>query len=242
MRRNIVVLLSVIGAVGLVVACGGDDTSTPAIDSGTPDTNSQKPDTSTLDSSVADTSTAADTSVKDTSVPDSADAAAPPFMDLTFDDVNTTYTLTPFGGEAAVTAADPNNAQNNTAKLTKHVGDQTWAGTTISTGANNSIPTLPVTAMRTKASIKFYSPVANVPVRIKIEDAADPTHSVETQVTAGAANTWQTLQFDFTVPTVPPTAPLNPAYTFNKVSVFVNFNNQETGSDKVYYVDDVVFY
>ena len=153
-----------------------------------------------------------------------------------------TYVLTPFGGEAAAVAADPMMASNKVAMLTKHAGDQPWSGTTVSIAAAPamSIPTLPMTATRTKASVKVYLPSANVPVRLKVEDANDPTHSVETQVNSGAASTWQTLQFDFSMQATG-TAALNPSYTFNKISVFVDFNNVET-ADKIFYIDDVVFY
>jgi hypothetical protein len=166
------------------------------------------------------------------------------FLDISFDDATVTYTLIGFGDETAALVADPKSATNMVAKLDKPASSPLWAGTTISTQAAppNSIPTLPITATRTKMSVRVYLPDANVPVRLKVEDANDPTHSVESEVNSGAANTWQTLTYDFTMQAAG-TAALNPAYTFNKASIFVNFGTDgATAGAKSYYIDDLIFY
>jgi len=80
-------------------------------------------------------------------------------------------------------------------------------------------------------------PVANTVFRLKLEDASDATKSVETEATVAAANTWETLTFNFGTPATG-TAALNTAYTFNKASIFPNFNNKVDAS---YYVDDLKF-
>jgi hypothetical protein len=74
-------------------------------------------------------------------------------------------------------------------------------------------------------------------VRLKLEDAADGTHSVEAEVVASVVG-WQTLTFNMANQAAG-TAALNPAYTFNKASVFMNFNTAGTG--ETYYMDDLIY-
>jgi hypothetical protein len=73
---------------------------------------------------------------------------------------------------------------------------------------------------------------------LKVEDRNDNTHSVETEAMTQAANTWETLIFDFASPSAG-TAPMNLGYTYNMASVFFDFGNAGTGSD--FYWDDVTF-
>ena len=79
-------------------------------------------------------------------------------------------------------------------------------------------------------TVRVYSPNAGIQVRLKVEDALDPTHSAETEATTTVANTWETLTFDFASPAAG-TAALNLAYTYNKVSIFFNFG--KTGASRV---------
>ncbi len=53
------------------------------------------------------------------------------------------------------------------------------------------------TATATRMTVRVYSPKAGIPVRLKVEDAADPTRSVETEALTTVANAWETLTFDF---------------------------------------------
>ncbi len=163
------------------------------------------------------------------------------FLDLSFDNPAVTYTLTGFGEEIGTVVADPTNAANKVAQVDKPVNAALWAGTTISTLPNNQIVTLPFSASATKMSVRVWSPDANIPVRIKVEDAADPTHSCETEAMVTAASTWQTLEFDF-ANQAPGTAALNTSYVFNRVSLFINFGTDgATAGAKTYYFDNVVF-
>ena len=117
---------------------------------------------------------------------------------ITFDSSAVTYTLTGFGGaEDSTVVVDPTNAANNVAKVVKSATAELWAGTTVSTGPNFSVPTLPFTASSTKMTVRVWSPDAGIQVRLKVEDAADPTKSVETEATTTVANAWETLTFDF---------------------------------------------
>jgi hypothetical protein len=218
---------------------GATGTSTSAAGTGGSGTGGAGGSTAT---STASSSSSASSSASSSSATTGTGGSGPaPFLDITFDDAAVTYTLTGFGDEVGTVVVDPTNAANKVAKLDKPNTSQPWAGTTISTLANNSIPTLPITVANSKMSLRAWSPNANIEVRLKVEDAADPTHSVETVQTLTTANAWQTLTFDFNTE-APGTAKLNPGYTFNRVSVFMNFNvDGPTAGAKTYYVDDVTF-
>ncbi len=117
---------------------------------------------------------------------------------VTFDDPAVSYTLTGFGGaEDSAVVADPTDPANLVARVVKSATAELWAGTTVSTGPNFSVPALPFTASDTRMSVRVWSPDAGIQVRLKAEDASDPTRSVETEATVTTAAGWQTLTFDF---------------------------------------------
>ena len=163
----------------------------------------------------------------------------------TFDET-TPPTLTDFGGETSAIAADPTSASNKVLKITKHVADNLWAGTTVSTGANQSLPKLPFSANSTKMTLRAYSPAVGIHVRLKVEDAADGTHSAETEAITTVAGAWETLTFDFASP-ASGTAALNLAYNYNKASIFPDFGKGSDApgnplpADRVYYFDNLTF-
>ena len=157
---------------------------------------------------------------------------------VTFDDPTYDYTVTDFGGAITVDAADPTNAANKVKKTTKPAGAATWAGTTIGTPLG-FLSRVPLTVANSKMSVRVYSPAVGLHVRLKMEEHANAAKTVETEAITTVANTWETLIFDFTVPTVPATAALNPSYLFDMGSIFFDFAN--VGNDKFYYWDDVKF-
>jgi hypothetical protein len=151
-------------------------------------------------------------------------------------------TLTGFGGsEDATVVNDPTDATNKVARVVKSATAEVWAGATVSICANQAVPTLPFTITLTTLTARVWSPAAGVPVRMKVENASDPSKSVETEATTTTANTWQTLNFNFANP-VAGTAAFNAATTYNKVSVFFNFGTggAATGA-RTYYLDDLAF-
>ena len=121
--------------------------------------------------------------------------------------------MTDFGGNITVDAQDPTNAANNVKKTTKPNGAETWAGTTIGTPLG-FYSRVPLTVANSKMSVRVYSPAAGLNIRLKMEDHTNPTNSVETEVLSTVANAWETLLFDFTKPTNPPTATLNAKLLF----------------------------
>jgi hypothetical protein len=151
-------------------------------------------------------------------------------------------TLTGFGGsEDATVVNDPTDATNKVARVVKSATAEVWAGATVSICANQAVPTLPFTTTLTTLTARVWSPAAGVPVRMKVENASDPSKSIETEATTTAASTWQTLNFNFANP-VAGTAAFNAATTYNKVSVFFNFGTggAATGA-RTYFLDDLAF-
>jgi hypothetical protein len=161
-------------------------------------------------------------------------------LPITFQDTATVdYALTDFGGNASSIVQDPTDPNNLVGKAIKTGGAELWAGT--SNGGSGLATPIPFTAADTKMSVRVWSPDANTPIRLKVENAANGAISVETEVNTTMAGAWETLEFNFS-DEVPGTAPINVANTYNKVSIFFNFGT--TGAmagEKTYYWDDVKF-
>jgi Bacterial Ig-like domain len=165
----------------------------------------------------------------------------PSFTPITFDAAGVVYTLTGFGGaEDASLQNDPAGGVGKVARVIKSAGAETWAGATVSTGAGLSIGTVPFSATAKTITVRVYAPASGKPVRLKLEDATDPTRSVETEAMTTAANAWQTLSFNFANQATG-TAALNLSYTFNKASIFFNFGTGGAAGAGTWYFDDVAF-
>ena len=156
-------------------------------------------------------------------------------MPVTFDDAQVDYTTSDFGGNQSSLSADPAISGNKVMKVIKTAGAETWAGTTLGTSLGFA-SRIPITAGTSRISVRVYSPAAGLVLRMKIEDHADNTHSVETNANTTVANQWETVVFDFKNQ-APGTAALNMAFTFDKASVFFDFG--KNGSGKTFYFDDV---
>lgn len=154
-------------------------------------------------------------------------------LPITFDNPATNYSVVDFGGAVSVAAVDPVLATNNVKKTTKPTGAETWAGTTMGSGFTTP---LGFTATKTQMSVRVYSPAAGIPVRLKVENKANNTQSVETQKNTTVANAWETIVFDFQNQ-ASGTAAINYSYTYDMASIFFDFGT--AGSGKVFYWDDV---
>jgi hypothetical protein len=164
------------------------------------------------------------------------------FGDIDFNDPTVVYALTGFGGaEDSTLVPDPSDAGNTVARVVKSANAELWAGTTVSTGPNSSVGVIPFTATATRMSVRVYSPRAGIPVRLKVEDASDPTRSAETEAVTTVANDWETLTFDFANPAAG-TPPLDLTYSYNKISIFFDFGTSGAqGGGGTFYFDDVTF-
>ncbi|MDP2007642.1 MAG: hypothetical protein Q8K45_18375, partial [Rubrivivax sp.] len=168
-------------------------------------------------------------------------------LPITFDGAGVTYTFTGFeGAEASSLAVDPAGGTNMVGKVVRAAGGPWYGGTTVSTGANNSIATIPFTANAKTMTMRVFSPAAGMRVRMKVENAGNAGVTSETDaVTVGTG--WETLSFNFANPglappvTGGPTAALNVAETYNKVTVFFNVAAAGDAWAGTYYFDDIAF-
>ncbi len=161
-------------------------------------------------------------------------------LPVTFEDTNTVYGLTDFGGNISAIVADPTGASNTVARVEKTNTAQLWAGTTIG-GSIGFYNVIPFAAGSTKMRMRVYSPDSGIQIRMKAEDPSNPTISVETETTTTTANAWETLEFDF-ANQANGTAAINFANIYQKLSVFFNFGvDGATAGTKIYYFDDVEF-
>ncbi len=161
-------------------------------------------------------------------------------LPVTFDNTNINYALVDFGGNASVIQADPVVPTNLVCKTIKGNTAELWAGTTIG-GTTGFATAIPFAANATKITMRVYSANAGIPVRLKAEDATDPTKSVETEAMTTVANAWETLDFNFANQATG-TAAINFGYTYKKLSVFFNFGTTgAVAGEKTYYFDDVQF-
>ncbi|MFD1062246.1 PKD domain-containing protein [Winogradskyella litorisediminis] len=78
--------------------------------------------------------------------------------------------------------------------------------------------------------IKVWSPIANTPILLKLEEIGNSNNAVEIQQNTTAANTWEELTFDFTPTTTP---------QFDKIVIFFNFN---VADGSTYFFDDLMVY
>ncbi|MAO65006.1 MAG: hypothetical protein CL666_08390 [Balneola sp.] len=162
-------------------------------------------------------------------------------LPVSFEDTaSVDYALTDFGNNVSEIVVDPTDDENLVAKSVKTDSAQTWAGTTIGGAAGFTAP-VPFSEFSTVMTIRVWSPAADVPVRLKVEDAADANISVETEVNTTVAEGWETLEFDFTNQ-VEGTAELNTANVYSKASIFFNFGTAGADAgEQTYYWDDVTF-
>jgi len=162
---------------------------------------------------------------------------------VTFDDQNVNYTVIPFEGNSASVVVDPTDANNMVMASTKTINASPSAGTTIGTNAGFAT-NIPLTLDDSRMSVRVWSPAAGVPVRLKVEDANDVTHTCETETNTTLAGEWETLVFDF-VNQAPGTElleiGLNQGWVYNKASIFFNFATGYTADEPTYYCDDLYF-
>ncbi len=151
----------------------------------------------------------------------------------------TTAALTGFEGcYDSTLVADPVGGTNKVGKVVKPgSGVPFYCGTTVVTVPNGGLQRIAFTAGATTMTVRVWSPDVGIPVRLKVEDIADGTKSVETEATTTAVG-WQTLTFNF-ANAASGTPVLNLSTTYNKATIFFNFGT--LGSGKTYYFDDLTF-
>ncbi len=165
-------------------------------------------------------------------------------LPITFDEVDINYAVDDFGGNSTVIGVGPAGSNGLVAITTKTDSAETWAGTTMTT-PDGLATVVPLSLTNSIMQVRVYSPDAGIAVRLKIEQASDVTHTVETEAVTTTSNAWEVLTFDFTNE-APGTEPLNPTlhpdWIFDKPSIFFNFGvDGATAGEKVYYWDDIIY-
>ncbi len=158
-------------------------------------------------------------------------------LPITFDDPMTNYDLISFGGALDSILVDPTDPNNMVFRQTQPTGAQTWAGTTV--GGSGLANAIPFTMGDEIMTVRVWSQSSGIPILLKVEDATDPTISVETFDTTTVSGAWETLVFDFTN-NAPNTPAIDYNATYDKVSIFCDFGNGAK-SGEIYYIDDVLF-
>lgn len=150
-------------------------------------------------------------------------------LPVDFEDPNLNYTIGTFNGTDAAVEANPVSGGINTSatvvRSTKTVGAEFFAGNILDLDTPIDFST------SSSISLKSYSPKANIPVRLALENQITGNQIV-VDVNTTVQNTWETLTFDFT-------GLLDPAISYNRVVAFFEFVPGLAGDGSVYYFDDV---
>jgi len=165
-------------------------------------------------------------------------------LPVTFEANDVNYTMTDFGGNSSTVIIDPTDDSNRVIQSIKTDAATTWAGTTI--GTNGGFATdIPLTLENSIMSVRVWSPEAGTPIRLKVEDSNDPTHTCETEINTTLSEEWEVMRFDFATE-APGTAALEfgltNGWSYNMASIFFNFGTEgATVGVQTYYFDDVYF-
>lgn len=157
-----------------------------------------------------------------------------PTLPITFEEANITYTNNGFGEAISSVIANPDASGSNTSatvlSLEKPMGAEVWAGTAMPLETAIDWSLQPGNVL----SVKVWSPRADVPVLLKIEDVADPGNIfTEVQTNTTVANAWETLVFNMASG-----AGFDPSATYNQVVLFGDFGNP--GAGETFYFDDIM--
>jgi len=164
-------------------------------------------------------------------------------LPVDFEGTEVNYAVTDFEGSASSLVTDPTNADNTVIKVVKDTNAGASAGTTIGTPAGFA-SNIPLSLSDSKMTVKVWSPAAGTPIRLKVEDWTDPTHTCETQTNTSVAG-WEVLEFDFSnqAPgTESLSVGLSMGWTYNMASIFFNFGTDGAAAgEQTYYFDNVKF-
>ncbi len=161
-------------------------------------------------------------------------------LPIDFNDPEVDYGLIDFGGAVSQIVTDPTDDTNNVVETVKTDGAEEWAGTSVG-DPNGLTDPIPFDSENTTMTLRVWSPQADIPVRMKVEDADDPTISVETEAMTTVAGEWETLTFNF-ANEADGTSPINFESEYDYISVFFNFGTSGgDAGEQTYYWDDIEF-
>jgi hypothetical protein len=165
-------------------------------------------------------------------------------LPVDFESSTVNYTMSDFGGNVSTLVTDPYDPTNMVMQAVKTDQAATWAGTTIGTPAGFATD-IPLTLTDSKMTVRVWAPEAGTPIRLKVEDSNDPTHTCETETNTTVSGEWEVLEFDF-LNQAPGTELLSIGlgwgWTYNMASIFFNFGTEgSVAGETTYYFDDVNF-
>ncbi len=155
----------------------------------------------------------------------------PVFLPVDFENSNANYNIIGFEGADSALETNPFQSGINTSetlvRTTKTVGAQFFAGTLLTLDEPIDF------SVSESIVIKTYSPKANIPVRLKLENA-DASQFIELDVNTTVENEWEELIWDFSGQTS--------GIDFTTVVVFFEFIVDLPGDGSTYYYDDIEVY
>ncbi len=154
------------------------------------------------------------------------------------------YVVTPFDWKdqsvyeqaASVVTDAPGNATHS---LKNTRGYQGWAGTTFFNSAGTQL----VSEGNLSVTAEINAPVAGVVIRLKVEDANNNQHTLETNATETSVTGWHTYTFDMSAQATG-TAAFDSSYNYDKASFFFDFTTDPaavTSNGQDFFLDNVTF-
>jgi beta-glucanase (GH16 family) len=154
---------------------------------------------------------------------------------ITLDFESGSADLLGFGGDGGGVDVHPAGGVGGSTKAVKIVrGAENYAGTVFYNAASGVNL---IGASSKTVTLYFYSPAANQPVLLKLEDASNSSRYVETLATAGSVG-WQSLSFNFDSPRAG-TPAFSADVQYRKAVIFYAFGTNASGA--TYYFDQVSF-
>jgi hypothetical protein len=150
-------------------------------------------------------------------------------LPVDFESTTLTYNFEGFEGATSTIEANPDQSGENTSATVmqsiKTDTAQFFAGTvlTLDTPIDFSV--------NKGISIQTWSPKANIPIRVRLENA-DNSSGIELDVSTSVASTWETLTYDFE-------SRIDPSVDYVRFVVFFEFINGTPGDGSTYYFDNL---
>ncbi len=150
-------------------------------------------------------------------------------LPLDFEQPAANYTFEGFEGADSAIETNPDQTGENTSatvmRTTKTDGAAFFAGTVVTLDQ-------PIDFSTNKGiSFLSWSPKANIPVRLRLENA-DNSSGIELDVNTSVANAWETLTYNLE-------SRIDPAVSYTRVVIFYEFINGQAGDGTTYYYDNV---
>ena len=148
-------------------------------------------------------------------------------LPVDFESATANYNVIGFGNVDVAVEANPDpsgiNTSNTVVRSTKTVGAEFWGG------AEMALDAVIDFSASESISIKTWSPKADIPVRLKLEDGTGWFHELDVNTTV--TNEWETLTWDFSGQTA--------GVDWLTVVIFFEFVEGLPGDGTTYYYDDI---